>query len=194
MNTAPARTSFLTALSSLTTRRTNSAAASNRLATQAPDTLLLQWWAFMGLLLFVTVLLGRHNVWGILKDADPTGITMTILVVFTGATLWCGRRSHVLAEERRALDTWIDGHRRGIPQSAAQLSSSSAALSPSQHHQHATDYLRAVTRKRATNQLENGQLTEVLAERLHGGNAVGDPSAACVPSPGRRGAGVFDCG
>ncbi|MBC7416074.1 MAG: hypothetical protein H7327_14195 [Herminiimonas sp.] len=126
----------------------------------APDTLLLQWCAFVGLLAFVTVLLARHNVWGILKDADPTGITMTILAVFTGATFWCGRRCHVLAEERRALDAWISSHRqragRGLP----------AAL-PLQAR-HTTDYLQAVERKRSLNHVENGQLTDVLAERLHG--------------------------
>ena len=160
MTITSVRNPFLSTLDRLTKRRNIGTSAGARLPAPAPDALLLQWWAFIGLLLFVSVLLGRHNVWGILKNADPTGITMVILVVFAGATIWCGRRSHVLAEERRALDHWIECH-RSRPAHAAVASSS-------QHQQHATDYLHAIVRKRDGNQLENGQLTEVLAERLHG--------------------------
>jgi hypothetical protein len=128
-------------------------------AAPAPDQLLVQWCAFLGLLLFVVVLLGRHNVWIILKDADPTGITMVILAIFAGATLWCGRRCYLLGEERRALETWIAGFhlsQRGVPALARSVS------------RHASDYLDAVSRKRAHTDTENAQLTDVFAERLHG--------------------------
>jgi hypothetical protein len=136
-----------------------SAASASASASAAPDQLLMQWCAFFGALLFVAVLLGRHNVWLILKDADPTGITMTIIAVFVGGTLWCGRRCYLLGEERRALEAWIAGlpaRRRGVP-----------ALASNARH-HASDYLEAVSRKRAHGETENAQLTDVFAERLHG--------------------------
>ncbi len=119
----------------------------------------MQWCAFFGALLFVAVLLGRHNVWIILKDADPTGITMTILAIFTGATLWCGRRCYLLGEERRALDAWRaarPARLRGVPALAVTM------------RRHAADYLDAVVRKRASGDFDNAQLTDVFAERLHG--------------------------
>jgi hypothetical protein len=125
----------------------------------APDQLFMQWWAFLGLLLFVTVLLGRHNVWIILKDADPTGITLVILAIFSGATLWCGHRCQVLGCERRALDSWIASfprHLQGLPAGAGGA------------RRHVADYLTGVARKRAAGDVENAQLTEVFAERMHG--------------------------
>lgn len=125
----------------------------------APDQLLMQWWAFLGLLLFVTVLLGRHNVWIILKEADPTGITLVILAIFSGATLWCGHRCRVLGNERHALDAWITSFQHPVH--------GHSAVAGGVHH-HAADYLSGVARKRAAGDLENAQLTEVFAERMHG--------------------------
>lgn len=119
----------------------------------APDALLLQWCAFAGLLGYVAVLLARHGVWSILKDADPTGITLLIIAIFAGATLWCGWRCQFLGEERRALEHWI-AHR---PDMLARLPK-----------RHTAQYLDAVALKRARNDPENAQLTSVLAERLHG--------------------------
>ena len=52
-----------------------------------------EWLALGGLLLFAGWLLGLRGVWALLLGADPTGITLIIVVVFAGATLWCGSRA-----------------------------------------------------------------------------------------------------
>ena len=46
------------------------------------DAFFLQWLSFTGFLVFAAFLLWRANVWGILVAADPTGITLMIIVVF----------------------------------------------------------------------------------------------------------------
>jgi hypothetical protein len=68
-----------------------------------PEPLLLEWLALAGLLGFATWLLGVRGVWALLLSADPTGITLVIIVVFFTATLWCGARSRVLQRQRAAL-------------------------------------------------------------------------------------------
>jgi hypothetical protein len=82
----------------------------------------LEWLALGGLLAFATWLLGVRGVWALLLGADPTGITLVIIVVFFGATLWCGARSRVLQRERHALergpqappDAWASEYRRAL--------------------------------------------------------------------------------
>jgi hypothetical protein len=68
-----------------------------------PEPLLLEWLALAGLLAFATWLLGVRGVWALLLSADPTGITLVIIVVFFCATLWCGTRSRTLQQQRAAL-------------------------------------------------------------------------------------------
>lgn len=63
----------------------------------------LEWAALGGLLLFTGWLLGVRGVWSLLLRSDPTGITLVIIVLFCGATLWCGTRSRELQQQRRAL-------------------------------------------------------------------------------------------
>jgi hypothetical protein len=70
--------------------------------TQA-EPLWLEWLALGGVLAFATWLLGVRGVWGLLLRSDPTGITLVIIVVFATATLWCGARSRVLQQQRKAL-------------------------------------------------------------------------------------------
>ncbi len=128
----------------------------------APDALLLQWCAFVGLLAWVAMLLARHEVWSTLKTADPTGITLLIIALFAGATLWCGWRCRFLGEERRALAQWM-AQASAMPDGHAPAAAPAEAVG-----RHTTDYLAAVAAKRARNDFENAQLTSVLAERLHG--------------------------
>jgi len=68
------------------------------------EPLWLEWLALAGVLGFATWLLGVRGVWALLLGADPTGITLVIIVVFAGATLWCGARARVLQQQRSALD------------------------------------------------------------------------------------------
>lgn len=77
-------------------------AAGPRTPGALPEPLWLEWTALAGLLAFATWLLGVRGVWTLLLTADPTGITAVIIVVFAGATLWCGMRSRVLQREREA--------------------------------------------------------------------------------------------
>lgn len=71
------------------------------------EPLWLEWAALAGLLAFGTWLLGVRGVWALLLNADPTGITAVIIVVFAGSTLWCGRRSRTLQREGA---TWADDY------------------------------------------------------------------------------------
>ena len=54
------------------------------------EPLWLEWVTLAGLLIFASWLLGVRGVFAMLLQADPTGITLVIMVVFAGATLWCG--------------------------------------------------------------------------------------------------------
>jgi hypothetical protein len=96
----------------------------------AVEPIWLEWLALGGLLAFATWLLGVRGVWALLLHADPTGITLVIIVLFFAATLWCGARSRVLQRERSALeqgpqsapDSWAAEYRRalhGAPRDAA---------------------------------------------------------------------------
>lgn len=73
------------------------------------EPLWLEWAALGGLLAFATWLLGVRGVWALLLGADPTGITLVIIVVFFAATLWCGARARELQRERRALERGAPG-------------------------------------------------------------------------------------
>ena len=66
--------------------------------------LFLLWLAFMGVLLFGAVLLWRLGIWHRLLSADPTGLTLSIIVLFVGISAWAGRRAWVLGVEQGRLD------------------------------------------------------------------------------------------
>ena len=62
-----------------------------------------EWLTLAGLLAFAGWLLGVEGVWALLLNSDPTGITLVIVVIFTGGTFWCGSRARELARQREAL-------------------------------------------------------------------------------------------
>lgn len=66
--------------------------------------LFLLWLAFMGLLGFGALLLWQAGAWHRLVQADPTGLTIAIVLLFVGCSLWVGRRAWVLGEQRLRLD------------------------------------------------------------------------------------------
>jgi len=74
---------------------------------RAPHGLFLLWAAYMGLLLFASVLLWRAGAWHRLVDADPTGLTLVITALFVACSIWVGRRAWALGEQRRRLDAWM---------------------------------------------------------------------------------------
>ncbi len=76
-----------------------------------------EWLALGGLLVFATWLLGVRGVWALLLNADPTGITLVIIVVFSGSTLWCGARARELQRQRGmtgAPGSWVADYRRAL--------------------------------------------------------------------------------
>ena len=123
----------------------------------AADRLFLQWLCFVGLLLFASFLMWRANIWGVLVAADPTGITLMIIAVFAASTLWVGMRAWALMHERQSLDAW------------KLAASAYAPLTPSEKGDTAVhSYFSALIDKSRRHDYDNAQLTEVLAERLHG--------------------------
>ncbi|MBW8467397.1 MAG: hypothetical protein K0M67_03955 [Thiobacillus sp.] len=66
--------------------------------------LFLLWLAYMGLLVFGALLLWKAGAWHRLIDADPTGLTVTIVLLFTGCSIWAGKRAWVLGLQRQRLD------------------------------------------------------------------------------------------
>jgi hypothetical protein len=74
------------------------------------EPLAFEWLTLAGLLAFATWLLGVRGVWALLLSADPTGLTLVIIVVFLTASLWCGTRTRVLQRERALLAQGERGH------------------------------------------------------------------------------------
>lgn len=62
-----------------------------------------EWLTLAGLFLFAAWLLGVQGVWALLLNSDPTGITLLIVIIFTGGTFWCGSRARELARQREAI-------------------------------------------------------------------------------------------
>lgn len=79
--------------------------AGNGLGRPAPfiEPIWFEWLTLAGLLIFAGWLLGVEGVWTLLLNSDPTGITLIIVVIFTGGTFWSGARARELARQRQAL-------------------------------------------------------------------------------------------
>ena len=66
--------------------------------------LFLLWLAYMGLLVLAAWLLWNAGAWHRLMAADPTRLTLAIVLLFVGCSLWAGRRAWLLGQQRQALD------------------------------------------------------------------------------------------
>lgn len=71
---------------------------------RADQGLFLLWLAFMGLLVFAALLLWQAGAWHRLIEADPTRLTVVIVLLFVGCSGWVGHRAWVLGRQRTALD------------------------------------------------------------------------------------------
>lgn len=71
---------------------------------RADQGLFLLWLAFMGLLGFAALLLWQAGAWHRLVEADPTRLTLVIVLLFLGCSGWAGHRAWVLGRQRAALD------------------------------------------------------------------------------------------
>jgi hypothetical protein len=126
--------------------------ASWPLSASPPDTapavepLWLEWLTLGGMLLFATWLLGVRGVWALLLSSDPTGITLVIIVVFFGSTLWCGARSRELQREHRELrraagaapESWAAQYWRALDNGARDASAPLDLLLEQTHGPHGT--------------------------------------------------------
>ena len=70
---------------------------------QQPQGLFLMWLAYMGLLVFGAHLLWQAGVWHRLVEVDPTRLTLVIVLLFTGSSVWCGHRAWELGHQRQQL-------------------------------------------------------------------------------------------
>lgn len=73
---------------------------------QGPQGLFLLWAAHAGLLLAGAWLLYQRGVWAMLLQADPTGLTLVIVLLFAACTGWVGARAWHLGRQREALLAW----------------------------------------------------------------------------------------
>jgi len=112
---------------------------------KAPQGLFLLWLSFMGLLVFAANVMGQHGLWGRLVQADPTGLTIVIVVLFIACSLWAGARSWQLGLQWQTLQKPPD--KQGSP-----------------HPTWASDYLSA----RAHPDTDKSVLQQVLSNRAHG--------------------------
>lgn len=71
---------------------------------QSERGLFLLWLAYMGLLAFGAYLLWVMGAWHRLVEADPTRLTLVIVALFMGCSIWAGRRAWRLGIERQRLD------------------------------------------------------------------------------------------
>jgi hypothetical protein len=108
------------------------------------EALWLEWLSLAGVLAFATWMLGLRGVWTLLLHADPTGITLVIILVFAGASCWCGARSRELERQRR----WL------------------AAQAPREGW--GAEYLQALARP----QVDGAVALDLLLEHTHGPHAT----------------------
>ena len=105
--------------------------------------LFLLWLAFMGLLVFAALLLWQAGAWHRLIEADPTRLTVVIVLMFIGCSGWAGRRAWVLGRQRTALDSarhsegsWSGEFLQGTAQPGADRASWLLVLGERAHGPH----------------------------------------------------------
>lgn len=96
-------------LGALLARRLPGAAHAPLALERAEHGLFLLWLAYAGLLGFGAWLLWHAGAWHRLVAADPTGLTLVIVLLFIGCTAWVGRRAWVLGQQRLQLDRRLSG-------------------------------------------------------------------------------------
>jgi hypothetical protein len=137
---------------------------------RASEPLWQEWVLLGGLLIFAAWLMGIRGVWALLLRSDPTGITLVIILVFTGATLWCGRRARVLLRERRLAHAAVA--RRGSASArtglaATKVESDADPTDPTDHADE-TGWVAAYWRDLAADPRDVGAPLDLLLERTHG--------------------------
>lgn len=125
----------------LLVRRLPGAARSTLNIERSDQGLFLLWLAYMGVLVFAAWLLWRAGAWHRLVEADPTHLTLVIVVLFIGCSLWAGRRAWDLGRQRSALDAgqaqgWSSEFLAGTAQPGADRASWLQVLGERAHGPH----------------------------------------------------------
>jgi hypothetical protein len=110
---------------------------------RAEQGLFLLWLAYMGMLVFAAWLLWQAGAWHRLVEADPTRLTIVIVLMFIGCSGWAGRRAWVLGRQRSALDmakhndaSWSGEFLQGTAQPGADRASWLLVLGERAHGPH----------------------------------------------------------
>lgn len=128
-------------LGALLVRRVPGAARPTLNIERAEQGLFLLWLAYMGMLVFAAWLLWQAGAWHRLVEADPTHLTLVIVVLFVGCSVWAGRRAWDLGRQRRALDAalrtgWAAEFLEGTSRPGADRSSWLQVLGERAHGPH----------------------------------------------------------
>jgi len=141
-----------------------SAAPRQQPALRADEPLWLEWLTLAGLFVFAAWLLGMRGVWALLLGSDPTGITFVIIVVFTGATLWSGRRARVLQQQRHLA---LQALRAGVA-SAARAAPAAPGAAAGEGGSWVAEYWHALHAA----PMDRAAPLDLLLERSHGPHAT----------------------
>lgn len=133
-------------------RHVPGAGASMTLLRHMPHGLFLLWLAYMGLLAFGAQLLWQAGVWHRLMEVDPTRLTLAIVLLFMGCSLWSGMRAWELGRQQMWLRAPPGHTPAGTPPGAA----ASWADEFSRRHPHEPHGPDTTVR------------LQVLGERVHG--------------------------
>lgn len=137
------RRSHLRMWGALLVRRLPGAVHAGEALERQPQGLFLMWLAYMGLLWMGAVLLWRHGIWHRLVQADPTGLTLAIVVLFGICSLWAGQRAWLLGSQWQYLQTLRAGGQCG-------------------------GWALAYLQGRADPACNHGTLQQILGDRAHG--------------------------
>lgn len=129
-----------------------------------PENILLLWLAFFGLLVFATFWMWKVGVWHMLIEADPTFLTLVIVLVFFSTTFWCGHRSYRFAEQRAVLERFS----HDLSSDADGLASRLRMQPVDRRRDWIAAYFKELVAKGPVRWRENEQLTDLLGERTHG--------------------------
>lgn len=129
---------------------------------QGPQGLFLLWAAQAGLLLAGAWLLYQKGVWAMLLKADPTGLTLVIVLLFAACTGWVGVRAWHLGRQREVL--WACLRAGGVDEDSGLSLSAQAAGPEAADRRWATRYLNAVGQPGA----DTGVARDLLTEASHG--------------------------
>lgn len=103
-----------------------------------PQGLFLLWLAYMGLLAFGAQLLWQAGVWHRLLQADPTRLTLAIVLLFVACSLWAGQRAWVLGIQRQRLASgqWAAEYQGAVRRGGAQADHALQVLGERAHGPH----------------------------------------------------------